>query len=91
MTSEIATAVSTYLEAVRGTERHVVCPRCEGQGDVIEACVKATGAMVFVCDECEATWFERAAVGSEPWVDFGGFMKSIGLDAAWTHLRISQP
>lgn len=33
-----------------------LCPRCE-QGFVVTARVKKTGAVIYLCNECEAVWF----------------------------------
>lgn len=65
----------------------MICPRCE-QDHVIQARVKATGADIFVCPECEATWFSMTKVGVETFVDYGTYMESVGLTQLWTELEI---
>lgn len=66
----------------------MICPRCK-QGDVIEARVRSTDALLFVCEECEATWFNRDAIGQGAFVDFGTYMEGVGLLPLWDELILS--
>lgn len=34
----------------------MVCPRCNGQGNIYRGLIQALSLTVYVCDECEATW-----------------------------------
>ncbi|MGF7134105.1 hypothetical protein P3T40_005606 [Paraburkholderia sp. EB58] len=65
----------------------MLCPRCE-QGDIAKAKIKKTGAVLFVCQECEATWFSLEDIGVAPFVDFGTHMEEISLAPLWSELEI---
>lgn len=63
------------------------CPRCE-QGDVVKAELKKSRQEIFVCTECEATWFSINDIGVLPFIDFGTHMESRGLSPLWNELTI---
>ncbi|KAB7773240.1 hypothetical protein CEK69_04705 [Xanthomonas sp. LMG 12462] len=65
----------------------MLCPRCE-QGDICTAKIKSTGRLLYICQECEATWFSSEAVGLEPFVDFGTYMETLGLPPLWSSLDV---
>lgn len=65
----------------------MLCPRCE-QGDVIEARIKKTGQLIYVCQECEATWFEKKKISNEKFVDFGTYMEAHGMRPLWEDLQL---
>ena len=68
----------------------MMCPRCK-QGDVVEARVRSTDAILFVCDECEATWFTKDAIGHVAFIDFGTYMRGLGLKPLWDELIVTAP
>lgn len=63
------------------------CPRC-AQGDVIKAELKKSRQEIFVCTECEATWFSINDIGVLPFIDFGTYMERNGLSPLWNELII---
>lgn len=67
----------------------MLCPRCE-QGNIVKAKIKKTGKEVYVCTECEATWFSMSVVGQVPFLDFGTYMEEIGLAPLWNELIIEE-
>lgn len=66
----------------------MLCPRCS-QGKTVKAKIKKSGQTLFVCQECEATWFARDAISAEIFIDFGTYMEDIGLAPLWEELVIS--
>jgi transposase-like protein len=36
----------------------IVCPRCDGNGLVYKAKVSDLNKILYICDECEASWQE---------------------------------
>jgi len=66
----------------------MLCPRCE-QGDVISASVRKTSIILFICQECEATWFSKNDIGQSTFVDFGTYMEEQGSLPLWDELDIS--
>ncbi|PMV22326.1 hypothetical protein C1X21_28025 [Pseudomonas sp. FW305-3-2-15-A-LB2] len=65
----------------------MLCPRCE-QGDVIKAKVIAGDTCLFVCQECEASWFLYEDIGVRAFFDYGAYMESVGLKPLWSELEI---
>ncbi len=65
----------------------MLCPRCE-QGDICKAQIKSNGKLVYVCQECEATWFSAESVGVDAFVDFGTYMEGLGLLPLWSSLAV---
>jgi hypothetical protein len=61
------------------------CPRC-GQGAVQHMLVRANRKHVFVCDECEATWFDAEKIAFPGHVDLGIYLRSLGLLPLWSEL-----
>lgn len=66
----------------------MICPRCDGQGSVMEVRIKRTNETIFACDECEASWNARGAIGAEEWEDFGTRLKSMGLSPTWAEVEV---
>lgn len=64
------------------------CPRCD-QGEVVMATINKTKDAIYICEECEATWFNESDIGEKPFVDFGIHMKSLGLEPLWSEITIS--
>lgn len=65
----------------------MLCPRCE-QGHIVQAKIIANGTAVFVCQECEATWFSVKEIGISSFIDFGTYMQSLGLKPLWSELQV---
>lgn len=68
-------------------EVYVICPRCQ-QDDVVKAMIKATRSIIFICPECEATWFSIGEIKFPGFVDYMTYMSSIGLSHLWDELEI---
>lgn len=65
----------------------MLCPRCE-QGDVVKAEIIADSTCLFVCQECEASWFLYEDIGVRAFFDYGTYMESLGLKPLWSELKI---
>lgn len=61
------------------------CPRCD-QGFVVMVEVVKTKKRLFVCKECDASWFDRASVGTGDYIDFGTWMLTQGLTPLWSEV-----
>ena len=70
--------------------KNIVCPRCEGDF-VNKATLKATGATVFVCPECDALWREIQAIDGSMFEDLTTFLSDSGLRPAWTEVDLVGP
>jgi RNase P subunit RPR2 len=70
---------------IRQTE--TICPRCS-QGYVITARVRANGAVVFICEECEAIWFCKDRIEYATFNFFNFYMERLGLPVDWRELEI---
>ncbi len=65
----------------------MICPRCE-QDEIVEARIKAIDRLIYICPECDATWLSSDEVSPSNFVDYGTYMKSIGLSQLWDELEI---
>jgi transposase-like protein len=63
----------------------MICPRCE-QGDIYEAKIKGGKIIIYICEECEATWFDFTDIENKKWVDYGTYMEGKGLPPLWSEL-----
>lgn len=66
----------------------LVCRRCDGQGFIKKAEVVGSGTLIFVCDECEATWLSADALASGSWTDFESYMAQLGKSGSWDEITI---
>jgi hypothetical protein len=57
----------------------VVCPRCDGNGLVYRAEVKNMKIVLYICDECEATWNKTEDIGVQNFVDLSTFLERHGF------------
>lgn len=64
----------------------MLCPRCE-QGDVLHVRLVALDQTAYLCDECEALWFDKAAIGPGGFIDFGTYMASRGRPGLWSEIQ----
>ena len=64
----------------------MICPRCDGQGMVIKASIFDTNIVLYVCDECDATWRDGEVVSSVNFKDFSTLMNSLGYKGLWSEL-----
>ncbi len=65
----------------------MLCPRCE-QGDIVKAKIIAYDTCLFVCQECEASWFLYEDIGVGAFFDYGTYMEGLGLKPLWSELQI---
>lgn len=65
----------------------MLCPRCE-QGDIVKAKFIAHDTFLFVCQECEASWFLYKDIGVRGFFDYGTYMESLGLKPLWSELQV---
>lgn len=65
----------------------MLCPRCV-QGDIVKAVIIANDTCLFVCQECEASWFFYEDIGVKAFVDYGTYMEGLGLKPMWSELKI---
>ncbi|MDE9364375.1 hypothetical protein PZ938_02045 [Luteipulveratus sp. YIM 133132] len=68
---------------------YIECPSC-GQGAVEKMRIMATGELIQLCDECEATWLGDVEPLAPGFDDFGLFMERRGLRPDWSELRASE-
>ncbi|MDN3649568.1 hypothetical protein QWZ13_18010 [Reinekea marina] len=66
----------------------MLCPRCS-QGSIIEARIRAKNEKIFLCEECEATWFKKEHIRGGKWVDYGTYMQSKGLKPLWNEIDLA--
>ncbi len=64
----------------------IICPRC-GQGEVLNFIVKQNKVSLWLCDECDATWFSKDNITTGPFEDFSTVMKGYGIESIWDNLE----
>ncbi|QWI73128.1 3'-5' exonuclease (plasmid) [Bacillus mycoides] len=52
----------------------VVCPRCDGNGLIYKAKITNLDQVVYICDECDATWMENHNMKKTNFIDLGTFL-----------------
>ena len=57
----------------------VVCPRCDGNGLVCKLIILPLNQVAYVCDECEATWFNED-IRFENFVNLAPYVESLGYN-----------
>ncbi|QWH20691.1 3'-5' exonuclease (plasmid) [Bacillus mycoides] len=57
---------------------NVVCPRCDGNGLIYKAEIKNLNQIVFVCDECDATWLQKTNISLDNFINFEMFLEENG-------------
>ena len=48
----------------------IVCPRCDGQGHILKKLIKFNKEMIYICDECDAIWFNDEKIQSGNFIDY---------------------
>ena len=66
----------------------MACPRCDGQGVILRIRVPELNIELYLCDECDATWLTKEAIGVEKFVDFQTYMNTFGIKSAWSKMEI---
>ncbi|ALI04842.1 hypothetical protein AO353_28725 [Pseudomonas fluorescens] len=64
----------------------IQCQRC-GQGSVLAMRIRSTHILLWVCEECEATWKRQEEVNIGKFEDYGTLMMSIGRSPLWSELK----
>lgn len=57
----------------------MICPRCDGQGNIYNALVIDLGILMKICDECEACWQKDQPVKLETFKGLTTFLEENGL------------
>ncbi|CAM3904848.1 3'-5' exonuclease [Mesobacillus zeae] len=57
---------------------NVVCPRCDGNGLVYKSRVVDLDLIIYICDECEASWQNEEIILNE-FQDLSAFLQDKGL------------
>lgn len=64
-----------------------LCPFCDGQGVIYKAKIKATGQVVYICDECDTLW-KTSNITENDCINFDSYMMALGLQGLWSNLDI---
>lgn len=56
----------------------MICPRCDGQGEIYKAKVKNIDIILYICDECEACWEEGSKIGMSTFQDLSTYLEKNG-------------
>ncbi|PLR77525.1 3'-5' exonuclease [Bacillus sp. V3-13] len=64
---------------------NVVCPRCDGNGLIYKAKIVDLKLIVYICDECEATWVSED-IRKDNFQDLTTFLENNGLTYSNTQI-----
>lgn len=64
---------------------NVVCPRCDGNGLIYKAKIVDLNLIVYICDECEASWVSED-IRKDNFQDLTIFLESHGLTYSKTQI-----
>ncbi|OZO04960.1 hypothetical protein B7453_08435 [Pseudomonas sp. IB20] len=64
----------------------IECQRC-GQGYVRAMRVRSTQRLLWVCEECDATWKRQADVNVSQFEDYATLMAAMGHSGLWDALE----
>ena len=65
-----------YLELFRN---RVVCPLCDGNGLIYKTTLIPLNKILYICDECEAAWFNVESISDKFLISLGQYIKEHGL------------
>jgi transposase-like protein len=69
------------MENIEIFQNKVVCPRCDGNGLVCKLIIMPLNEPAYVCDECEATWFDKN-ISIKNFVNLTTYVDGRGYDFA---------
>ncbi|MEW8955175.1 hypothetical protein [Clostridium sp.] len=65
----------------------MICPRCDGQGNIYKAKVKDISMILYICDECEACWKEGLNIELSTFKDLSTFLEGKGTSYNETEIE----
>ena len=65
------------------------CPYCK-QGLTVKAKIKADGAIVYICDECDVVWKGSEPISDQTGRRFDAFAQESLIKPLWDALEILQ-
>ena len=65
----------------------MICPRCE-QDEIVQARIKALRKLIYICPECDATWLSKDRISALVHMDYGTYMKDMGLSQLWDAVEV---
>ncbi|SFT02335.1 hypothetical protein [Marininema halotolerans] len=66
----------------------VVCPRCNGNGLIFKAKISELDLIIYVCDECDATWGNEDDILFNKFSDLSIFINNFGLNEDEVNINI---
>jgi transcription elongation factor Elf1 len=66
--------------------KKIWCPRCD-QGWVVQVYIKGLEQHGYLCDECEALWFDVENITQFNFVDYSTFMEAKGFGRPYEQLK----
>lgn len=65
-------------DAIEIFQNKVVCPLCDGNGIISRIRLEPLNKIVYVCDECEATWLDPENICVKTFVDLATYLMQLG-------------
>ncbi len=63
----------------------VLCPFCDGQGEVYRVVVKQTAETIYLCGECDTVWLTENITEDEA-TNLTDYMAARHLEPLWSEL-----
>lgn len=63
-----------------------VCPRCDGQGNILRKKIRFNHQIIYICDECDAVWFNDQNIQTENFIDYSVYMETLSKKGLWSEL-----
>jgi uncharacterized protein (DUF983 family) len=81
-------SISPALFRSSGRENWLMtCPFCE-EGRVYRVRLAALDRIAFLCEECDALWFEKSQIARDTYVVFEVYMEAHGRPGRWSEVEI---
>ena len=65
----------------------MVCPRCDGQGEIYLAEVHNLGITLYICDECDACWEVGVIIEPNNYQDLSTYLVKKGTTYKDAHIN----
>jgi hypothetical protein len=65
----------------------ILCPRCDGQGEIYKAKLAGTGIELEICEECEACWSKNQRISTKTFKNLSTFLEEHGLQYSKTKIE----
>ena len=66
----------------------MLCPVCDGEGQILRVLITKLRRQAFLCDECDSLWLDDHKFDPQQSLAFDQFMKAHNLPGLWSEVEI---